>query len=48
MLRDKKIARTALQQAESAHKLLTDSLSLVKTNCSSEEYEAYVSLSCPR
>jgi len=41
MLRDKETARAALKELESAHKLLMDSLSLVKTNCSREEYEAY-------
>ena len=41
MIQDKQTARAALQQIENAHKLLADSLRLVKTNCTEDEYKAY-------
>lgn len=41
MIRDQEIARQAVELAEQAHKLLMDSLGLVRLNCSKEEHEAY-------
>ncbi len=41
MIRDEKTAARALELMERAHKLLMDSLAIVKTNCSEEEYKEY-------
>ena len=41
MIRDAEIARQAVGLAEQANKLLGDSLELVRSNRSKEEYEAY-------
>jgi hypothetical protein len=41
MIRDVETARQAVELVEQAHKLLMDSLGLVRSNCSKEEYEAY-------
>ena len=41
MIRDVETARQAVELVQEAHKLLMDSLALVRGNCSKEEYEAY-------
>ena len=41
MIRDESTAREAVELAQQANKLLMDSLALVRSNCSKEEYEAY-------
>jgi hypothetical protein len=41
MIRDEETARQAVELVQEAHKLLMDSLALVRSNCSKEEYEAY-------
>jgi len=41
MIRDEEIARQAVELASQANRLLNDSLALVRSKCSIEEYEAY-------
>jgi len=41
MIRDAETARQAVELVEQAHKLLMNSLGLVRSNCSTEEYESY-------
>ena len=41
MIRNAETAREAVELARQANKLLIDSLELVRSNCSKEEYEAY-------
>lgn len=41
MIRDAKTAKLTLALMTEAHKLLMDSLAVVKSNCSQEEYKAY-------
>jgi len=41
MIRNAETARQAVELARQANKLLIDSLKLVRSNCSNEEYEAY-------
>jgi len=41
MIRDADMARRTVGLAEQANKLLGNSLELVRSNCSKEEYEAY-------
>jgi hypothetical protein len=41
MIRNAGLARQAVELARQANKLLIDSLEFVRSNCSSEEYEAY-------
>ena len=41
MIRDIETARQAVDLAQQADKLLTNSLELVRSKCSGEEYEAY-------
>ena len=41
MIQNVETARQAVELARQANKLLIDSLQFVRSNCSSEEYEAY-------
>jgi hypothetical protein len=41
MIRDAETARQAVELASQANKLLVDSVELVRSKCSKEEYEAY-------
>jgi hypothetical protein len=41
MIRNDETARQVVDLASQANKLLIDSLELVRSNCSNEEYEAY-------
>src|SRR5258708_10174255 len=41
LIRNAETARQAVELARQANKLLIDSLELVRSNCSNEEYEAY-------
>ncbi len=41
MIRDPETARQAVELASQANKLLIESLELVQSKCSKEEYEAY-------
>jgi hypothetical protein len=41
MIQDEKTAACTLELIDRAHKLLMDSLAVVKTNCSEQEYKEY-------
>jgi len=41
MIRDARTAQRVLESMNEAHKLLMDSLALVRTNCSKEEHNEY-------